>query len=178
MPAGHFSQTDPFGFSAAFLSVGKLFASGLSLGGNPATGNLWANVPQSTVAKLRGGAKLVVEQVPVTKVNAPSFARFFATKSNAAQIPWILGPAGLLPVVGTAITIAASTLDGLQRISQGAVNASQLAVLMADGGRFLRTLALDGTDRIVVTVLYAVNVGNEPRLYGVCSSTYGLNVVA
>jgi hypothetical protein len=176
-PKGYFSQTDPFGFSAAFLSVGNIFPSGLNIAGNPASGNLWVNLPRVTLAKLQGNGKLVLNQVDVTKNNVQSFTRFFTVRSNSDQIPWIFGPLSLIPVVGTVITIATSTIDGLQRISQGSVNSDQLSVLMADGGAFLQTIALEGTERIVATVFYAVKIGAESRLYGVCSSTYGLNVV-
>jgi hypothetical protein len=176
MPTGYFAQNDPFGFSAAFLSVGNLFPSGLSIDGNPARGNLWANVARSTYTQLQGGKKLVMNQVALSRVKAQSFADFFKKKSNAAQIPWILGPASLLPGVGALITITTSAIDGLQRIAEGSVNSDQLSVLMADGGAFLQVLALEGSDRITATVFYAVKVGNEPRMYGICSSTYGLNV--
>jgi hypothetical protein len=177
-PKGYFSQTDPFGFSAAFLSVGRLFPSGLNIGGSPATGELWVNLPRATFKKMDGGKMLVVNQVLLSKVSAQSFARFFTTQSNSAQIPWILGPLSLIPVVGTVITIATSTIDGLQRLAQGLVNSDQLAVVMADGGAFLQTFAIEGGDRIVATVFYSVKIGTEPRMYAVCSSTYGLNVVS
>lgn len=176
-PQGYFSQTDPFGFSAAFLSVGNLFPSGLSIGGNVASGDIWANLPRATVVKMQGKEKLVINQAPLTKSNVKPFTRFFMVQSNSAQIPWIFGPLSLIPVVGTFITIATSTIDGLQRIAEGSVNSDQLGVLMAEGGAFLQTLALEDPNRVVATVFYAVKVGTEPRMYGVCSSTYGLNII-
>jgi hypothetical protein len=176
-PKGYFSQTDPFGFSAAFLSVGNLFSTGLNIAGNPATGNLWVNLSRTTLTKLQGNGKLVMNQSALSKNNVQSFARFLTIRSNSEQIPWVFGPLSLIPVVGTVITIATSAIDGLQKISRGSVNSDQLAVLMADGGTFLQTLALEGTERVMATVFYSVKVGTESRLYGICSSTYGLNVV-
>lgn len=176
-PKGYFSQTDPFGFSATFLSVGNLFPSGLNVGGHTASGELWVNLPRGTLARLQGGKKLVMNQVLLTKNTVRSFTQFFKRQSNAAQIPWILGPLSLIPGVGAIITLSTSTVDGLQRISQGSVNSDQLSILMADGGAFLQTIALEGTDRLAATVFYSVKIGAEPRMYAVCSSTYGLNIV-
>jgi hypothetical protein len=176
-PKGYFDQSDPFGFSAAFLSAGNLFPSGLKIDGHPASGDLWVNLPRATFVKLQGNRKLVLNQVLLNKGNSQSFARFFRDKSNAAQIPWIFGPASLIPVVGTVITIATSTIDGLQRIAQGSVNSDQLAVLMAAGGVFQQTIAPEGNDRLVATVFYSIKIGIEARMYAICSSIYGLNVV-
>jgi hypothetical protein len=178
MPIGYFSSTDPFGFSAAFLSVGSLFPnSGLSIKGQPATGNLWVDLPRSSYAKIQGGKKLVMDQKILAKHDAQNFARFFKAQSNAAQIPWILGPASAIPVIGTAITLVTSTIDGLQRISQPPINSDQLSVLMADGGSFIRTLAEEVSSRLVASIFYTVEIGNEVRMYVICSTTYGLNVV-
>lgn len=175
MPSGYFSNVDPFGFSA-FLSAGNFFSTGLSIQGHPATGNLWADLPRSTYAKLQGGKKLIINSRTLTVQNAGTFANFFKSRSSAAQIPWILGPASLIPGVGTVITLMTSTLDGLQRLGQQSVDSDQLAALMADGGVFFQTLAEESSSRLTVTTFYQVKVGNEGRMYGICSSTYGLNV--
>jgi hypothetical protein len=177
MSIGYFSSTDPFGFSAAFLSAGSLFPSGLSIKGQPATSNLWVDLPRSTYDRVRGGKKLVIDSKLLSKHDGQSFARFFKAQSNAAQIPWILGPASAIPLIGTAITLVTSTLDGLQRLSQPPINSDQLSVLMADGGAFIRTLAEEVSSRLVASVFYTVKIGNEVRMYAICSATYGLNVV-
>lgn len=177
MPNGYFASVDPFSFSATFLMGTALFKGGLSIDGSPASGNLWVNLPKATYAKLQGGKTLVVEQTVLNKIQAKPYVDFFKKQSNAAQIPWILGPASLIPVVGTVLTITTSTVDGLQRLSAGPVNSDQLSILIADGGTFSRTLALETNNRITTAVFYSVKVGNEARSYAVCSATYGLNVV-
>nr|WP_294513975.1 hypothetical protein [uncultured Rhodopila sp.] len=178
MPTGYFSINDPFGFSAAYLSVGSLFpTSGLSIDGSPASGNLWVNLPKATFGRLQGGKPLVIDQKILTALQARDFARFFKMKTNAAQIPWILGPMSAIPVIGNFITIATSTVDGLQRLSSLSVNSDQLSVLIAAGGAFNRTLGLEANERLTAAVFYAVRVGNEARSYAICSATYGLNVV-
>src|ERR1700761_555440 len=177
MPSGYFSISDPFSFSFTYLSAGSLFHnSGLSIGGSPNTGNLWVNLPRATYTKIQGGRKLIVDNKQLTRADAQSFAKYFSSKN--ASIPWILGPASLIPVMGTAITIVTSTLDGLQRIGQPPIDSSQLAVLMAEGGAFQRRIAEEPAGRLPATVFYSVKVGNEVRMYGICSSTYGLNVMA
>jgi hypothetical protein len=178
MPTGYFSITDPFGFSAAFLSVGSLFpTSGLSIDGSLASGNLWVNLPKATYARLQGGKPLVIDQKVLAAQQASDFSRFFKMKSNAAQIPWILGPMSAIPGIGTTITITTSTIDGLQKLSPLSVNSDQLSVLIAAGGAFNRTLGLEASNRITSAVFYAVQVGKEARSYAICSLTYGLNVV-
>lgn len=177
MLTGYLSSTDPFGFSAAYLSSGSLFSTGLSIGGSLASGNVWVNLPKETYTRLQGRKPVVTDQKVLNAQQANNFARFFKSKSNAAQIPWIMGPASLIPGIGQIITIATSTIDGLQRLSQLSVNSDQLSVLLADGGAFNRTLALEAQDRITAAVFYAVRVGNEARSYAICSTTYGLNVV-
>jgi hypothetical protein len=179
MPTGYYSLTDPFGFMKTFVAFGIVFqGSGLSIDGQPQNDNLWVNLPRSTYAKLQGGKKFVLDQQTLTKLDAPSFVRFFKTQSNGAQIPWILGPASLIPVVGAVLTIATSTIDGLQRIGLPPINSDQLAILMADGGSFTRTIAEEMPSRLTATTFYTIEVGNEARMYGVCSATYGLNIVA
>jgi hypothetical protein len=178
MPNGYFSIADPFNFSTTFLSAGSLFPnSGLSIKGQPASGDLWVELPRSTYPKIQGGKKLIIDQKVLTKLDAQSFARFFKQQSNAAQIPWILGPASLIPVVGTVITLMTSTIDGLQRMGQPPINSDQFSVLMADGGSFIRTIAEEVASRLTTTIFYTVEVGNEVRMYGVCSATYGLSIV-
>lgn len=176
MSIGYFSSTDPFGFSAAFLSVGSLFPSGLSIKGQPATGNLWVDLPRNTYAKVQGGRKLVTDRKNLSRHDAQNFTRFFKAQSNAAQIPWILGPASAIPGIGTVVTLVTSTIDGLQRISQPPINSDQLSVLMADGGAFIRIISEELSSRLVASVFYTVEIGNEARMYAICSTTYGLNV--
>ena len=177
MPTGYFSSNDPFSFSNTYLSASSLFQSGLSIQGQPAAGNLWVNLPRATFEKCKGGKPLVFDRKELSKADADKFARFFRMQSNSAQIPWILGPASAIPVVGTVITIVTSTIDGLQRLSQPPVNSDQLAIVMAEGGSFTRTIAEEPPTRVTTTVFYNVNVGKEGRSYGICSATYGLNVV-
>jgi hypothetical protein len=166
MSDGYFSITDPFSFSATFLSVGTLFPTGPSITGQPATGKLWVSLPRSTYAKVQGGRKLVINQKLLSKQDGQNFARFFKAQTNAAQIPWIFGPASLIPIVGAVITIATSTIDGLQRLSEPPINSDQLSVLMAEGGSFIRTIAEETSSRLTLSVLYTVKVGNEVRVYG------------
>jgi hypothetical protein len=138
---------------------------------------VWINLPRATYNLLQGGRPVVIDQKILNAHTAGEFARFFKAKSNAAQIPWIMGPASLIPGIGAAITIATSTIDGLQRLSPSSVNSDQLSALLASGGAFNRTLALEAQQRITAAVFYAVQVGSEARSYGICSTTYGLNVV-
>lgn len=180
MPNGYFAQNDPFSFSLAFLSAGSFFGnSGLSIDGNPASGNLWVNLPRSTYIKLQGGKKLLMDKKILSASDAQSFKRFFENASNSAQIPWILGPLSLITFggIGTVITVVAFTIDGLQRISRPPIDSDQLSVLMSDGGSFARILGEEASFRITASILYSVKVGNEVRTYGISSSTYGLNVV-
>jgi hypothetical protein len=151
--------------------------SGLTIKGQPATGNLWVDLPKATYAMIKGGRKLVIDQKTLAKSDAQSFTRFFQAQTNAAQIPWILGPASLIPVIGTAITIATSAIDGLMRITEPPVNSDELSVLMADGGSFIRTIAEEEPSKLTTSILYTVKVGNEVRIHGICSATYGLNPV-
>jgi hypothetical protein len=134
-------------------------------------------VPRSSYAKIQGGKKIVVDQKQLAKSDAKSFAAFFKSKSKGAQIPWIMGPASLIPGVGSVITLTTSTIDGLQRMGQPPINSDQLTVLMAEGGSFLRTVAEEPATRFTATVFYNVGVGSETRMYAICSATYGLNVV-
>jgi len=178
MTVGYFSAKDPFGFSAAFLSAGNMFPrSGLTIKGQPATGNLWVDLPKSTYSMVQGGKKLLIDQKKLAKTDAQFFTRWFKEKSNGTQIPWILGPASLIPVVGTVITIATSTIDGLMRISEPPINSDQLSILMADGGSFIRTVAEEEPSRLTSSIFYTAKVANEVRMYGICSATYGLNLV-
>jgi hypothetical protein len=151
--------------------------SGLTIKGQPASGNLWVELPRATYSMVQGGKKLVIDQKKLARSDAQFFTRYFKDKSNAAQIPWILGPASLIPVVGAAITIATSTIDGLMRITEPPVNSDQLSILMAAGGSFLRTIAEEEPTHLTSSILYTAKVANEVRIYGICSATYGLNLV-
>jgi hypothetical protein len=176
MADGYFASKDPFDFAQACAS--SVFTGpGLQIEGNPATGNLWVNLPKATVQRLQGTNSLVVDRSTLTRHQARFIASFFDRQSQAAQIPWILGPASLIPGVGTIITIATSTLDGVQRMSHGSVDADQLSVLMAEGGAFVKTLALDKSSRVTASILYSVKVASEARTYGICSQTFALNAV-
>jgi hypothetical protein len=178
MASGYFSSNDPFQFGSTFMSASSLFPGpGLAIRGSPASGDLWVDLPKATVQKLQGAQALVLDKKPLNKVDAQNFARFFAGRASAAQIPWILGPASLIPGVGTVITIVTSTVDGIERLAAGTVDAEQLSVLMAEGGAFVRTLALEGAARLTASVLYTVKIGNESRTYAVCSQTFALNAV-
>ncbi len=81
-----------------------------------------------------------------------------------------------IPGIGTIITIATSTVDGLQRLAASSVNTDQLSVLIASGGAFIKTLALEASNRITASVFYSVQIGTEARSYAICSATYGLTV--
>jgi len=177
MVTGYFSDNDPLRFSATFLSSGFLFKGpGLDLSGNPASGNLWVNLPRATYGKLQAHP-MVIDRRVLDRTLAKSFAQYFRKQSNAAQIPWILGPASLIPGVGAIITVETSTLDAIQRLKAGSVNSDQMAVLVAAGGAFLKILALARNSRITASVTYRVSVGDEARSYGICSQTFALNIV-
>jgi hypothetical protein len=125
--------------------------------------------------------KYVVDRYVLNKSTAKTYAGIFQRQAERGSIPWILGPASLIPGVGAAITVATSTIDGLMRLADsGSVSASQLIVLMADGGAFIKTWSLERHPQhgelLVTIVFYNVTVGSENRMHGIYSSKHALVV--
>lgn len=140
-----FTQSDPFQFDSQRI---VLFPhSGLTLGGHPATGKLYAILPPSTLAHLDNDTKhcLTLASHALTANEARSYKAIFTSVAGSSQIPWIVGAIGSLPTPATSLVGIVSTLiDGLFRFtdSKQKVSASALAELMTEGGRFDLVLIL------------------------------------
>lgn len=177
--AGYFEQNDPVNFTP-LLSV-VFPKTGLKLEGLISQGKIFAVLPKADYQKLSTARKLVVDAFTLTKGNAKTYAGIFQRQAEKSTIPWILGPASLIPVIGAAITIATSTVDGIYRLADtGSVTASQLVVLMAEGGAFVKTWSLEQHPKhgelLVTMVFYSVTVGTEGRMHGIYSSKHALVV--
>lgn len=177
--AGYFEESDPVSFSPQ-LSV--VFPhTGLKLEGLISQGKIFAILPKATYQKLSTTQKLVVDSYTLTKERAKVYAGIFQRQSERGGIPWILGPASLIPVIGAAITIATSTVDGILRLAgTGSVTASQLVVLMADGGSFVKTWSLEKHPQhgelLITMVFYCVMIGTENRMHAMYSSKHAIQV--
>lgn len=177
--AGYFEQSDPVRFSPQLSVVFP--RTGLKLEGLISQGKISAVIPRSTYMKLSYDKKLVVDRHELGMKRAQVYAGIFKGQAERSGIPWILGPASLIPIIGAAITIATSTIDGMMRLAEsGSVTASQLVVLMAEGGAFVKTWSLEKHAKhgelLVTMVLYDIKVGNEHRMHGIYSSKVGLIV--
>jgi len=177
--AGYFEQNDPVFFSPQLSVVFP--KTGLNIEGIISTGKIFAVVPKSKYTKLTTKKKLIVDKYTLTKEKAKTYAGIFGRQAQSGSIPWILGPASLLPGIGAAITIATSTIDGIKRLAgASSVTASQLVVLMANGGAFVKTWSLEKNpnhgELLVTMVFYNVNVGTENRMFGIYSSKHALIV--
>jgi hypothetical protein len=144
-------------------------------------GELYAVIPKAQYQRLKQDQKLVIDKYVLSKAKAKVYAEIFKMKAEDSTIPWILGPASLIPVIGAAITIATSTIDGISRLADsGSVSATQLEVLMADGGAFIKTHSLERHPKhgelLVVMVFYNVVVGTENRMFGIMSLKYAFSV--
>jgi hypothetical protein len=175
---GYFEQNDPVKFSPQ-LSV--VFPStGLRLEGLISQGKISAVISKATRAKL-SEKKLLVDKYALNRGSAKTYAGIFQAQASRTSIPWILGPASLIPGIGAAITIATSTVDGLYRLADsGEVSATQLVVLMADGGAFLKIWSVERHPQhgelLVTMVFYNVMVGTESRMFGIYSAKHALLV--
>jgi hypothetical protein len=176
----YFSANDPFSFAS---QISVLFPnSGLRLSGHPSTGRLVAHIPKARYSQIKVAKnhQVVVDSKILSASEAQTYQKIFNDLSNAKDIPWILGPASLIPVIGTVITIMTSSVDGLYRLTKTTVSSDQFSVLMAKGGAFIRTIGVDDIKSVgeVLTsiIYYTVKVGDEVRLFGVYSAAYGLSV--
>jgi hypothetical protein len=179
---GYFKQSDPF-FFAPQISV--LFPSTgfQKMIGSPSSGDLTVMIGQPLFAKIRAtaGSGLVIDRRELDATSAASYTRIFEAAIASMQLPFLLGPLSLIPVVGAAITIATSVVDGLNRISTTTVDADQLTVLMANGGAFSKVYSIatsGGEPRLTMTIVYAVSVGKEARLYQIMTSVYAVAPMA
>jgi hypothetical protein len=176
---GYFEQNDPVFFSP---QLGLVFpTTGLHIEGQITTGKIFAVLPRSAYAKLSTEKKLLVDKYVLTKAKAETYAGLFKRQAEQSAIPWIFGPASLIPGIGAAITIATSTVDGLSRLAASkSVSANQLVVLMAEGGAFVKTWSLERNlqhgELLVTMVFYNVMVGSENRMFGIYSSKHALTV--
>jgi hypothetical protein len=178
-----FTQSDPFQFDKQRI---VLFPhSGLTLGGHPATGKLYAILPPSTVSQLDNDSKhcITLASHALTADEARSYKTIFTSVASSSQIPWIVGAIGSLPTPVTSLVGVVSTLiDGLYRLtdSKQKVSSSALAELMAQGGRFDLVLILIKDPHnlahryVSSTVTYSTTVGAEARTYAITSSTFAL----
>ena len=175
---GYFESSDPLFFADQQEVLFR--RTGIRLEGNTATGKLFGIVSRSQYTQLKSDTQLIVDQNEVTAATARTYAGIFDRQASRQQIPWILGPLGLIPVIGAGITIATSTLDGMMRLARSTVTPGQLAVLMAAGGTFQRAWSIERSPRhgelLVNMVLYTVSVGREVRVFGILSSKYALKV--
>jgi len=177
--AGYFEQNDPVFFSPQLSVVFP--RTGLTIEGIVSQGKISAVLPTAARSKLSFDSKYVIDKYVLNKASAKTYAGIFQRQAERGSIPWILGPASLIPVVGAAITIATSTVDGLMRLADsGSVSATQLVVLMADGGAFIKTWSLEKHPQhgelLVTMVFYGVAVGSENRMHGIYSSKHALIV--
>ena len=177
--AGYFEQNDPVFFSPQLSVVFP--KTGLNIEGIISTGKIFAVLVKSTYMKLTTQKKLIVDKYVLTTDKAKTYAGIFERQAKKGSIPWILGPASLLPGIGAAITITTSTIDGIYRLAgANSVTASQLVVLMANGGAFVKTWSLEKDPKhgelLVTMVFYNVTVGTENRMFGVYSSKHALIV--
>lgn len=175
--AGYFDQNDPVFFSPQLSVVFP--ETGLNIEGIISQGKIFAVLPKSKYAKLTTQKKLVVDRYVLTKDKAKTYAGIFERQAQKGKIPWILGPASLLPSIGAAVTIATSTIDGIYRLAGAiSVTASQLVVLMANGGAFVKTWSLEKHPKygelLVTMVFYNVTVGTKNRMFGIYSSKHAL----
>lgn len=177
--AGYFEQNDPLSF-APQLSV-VFPTTGLHLEGLITQGKIFAVLPRTAYVKLSADKKLIVDKYVLSKEKAKTYAEIFKRQAERSSIPWILGPASLIPGIGAAITVATSTIDGIYRLADsGSVTASQLVVLMANGGAFVKSWSLETHPKhgelLVTMVFYDVTVGTENRMFGIYSSKHALLV--
>jgi hypothetical protein len=177
--AGYFEERDPLFFSP---QLGVMFPNtGLKLEGLLTQGKISAVMSRAARSKLSADKKYVADKYVLSKGTAKTYAGIFQRHADRGGIPWILGPASLIPGIGSVITIATSTVDGLQRLAgSDSVSASQMVVLVADGGAFMKTWSIEKHPQhgelLVTMVFYSVVVGNENRLHGVYSSKHALLV--
>jgi len=177
--AGYFEQNDPVFFSPQLSVVFP--GTGLKLEGMVSQNKIFAVLSKAARSKLSFDKKYVIDRYVLSRSKAQTYAKIFQSQSERGSIPWILGPASLIPVIGAAITIATSTIDGLMRLADsGSVSASQLVVLMADGGAFVKTWSLERHSEhgelLVTMVFYNVTIGSENRMHGIYSSKHALVV--
>jgi hypothetical protein len=173
--SGYIKVSDPYRMA---IHLGRLVPppAGTRLGGNINTRNQHIIISASHYEELERHLNLpdakVVRTATLNSSNGAALSHILENRGSM-QLPWILGPASALPVVGNWITLYTSTVDGIDRLANrsrsGTITAAQLAVLMADGGRILRTWAFteDSTHgRLLVTEChYAVQVASESRIY-------------
>jgi hypothetical protein len=170
------SNYDPFTLASA---ISTLFPDTLPKATYQG-GNAYAVVPRGVLGKIQGSKTnfVTVDQHALSRAEAARYSMLLQQRHTAGQIPWILGPLSLLPVIGSAMTWVTSSVDGIQRRAQGKVSPDQLSVLMAQGGIFSNAWSLakdpDGQQRLVVTFVYVVTVGKEERSFPICSTPYKL----
>jgi len=178
-----FVDNDPFQFDS---QRAVLFPhSGLTLGGHPASGKVYAILPPATVTRLQNDPKhlIIIDSHKLTAQEAASYKKIFHDAAGSGQVPWIVGAIGSIPsAVTSAIGITSTLLDGLMRYAQAGntVSASALEQLMAADGRFDLVFLLIQDSKVPThqfvssTVVYNVTVAGENRAYAICSSTFAL----
>ena len=173
---GHFEQNDPFQIFR--IQNSYLFPNtSPRVEGQANTGDLthiysplyFQRIPAT------GAGSQVVDRCVLTGERARELEAMLRRVSSRQQIPWIAGPASLLPGIGTVITLASSTVDGLNRMYPAhQLSADELATLMAEGAGFIKTWAreIDGRHGVLLAtmVFYSVSVQRENRLYAVYSN--------
>jgi len=123
--AGYFEQNDPLFFNPQLSVVFP--TTGLKIEGLLSQNKIFAVLSMAARSKLSFDKKYVIDKYTLDKGKAKTYAGIFQRQSERGSIPWILGPASLIPGIGTAITVTTSTIDGLKRLSDsGSVSASQL----------------------------------------------------
>ena len=117
----------------------------------------------------------------MTEAKAKTYSNIFSGVADSRSIPWILGPISLIPVVGAALTVATSIVDGVYRLTSDAtVTPGQLKVLMAGGGSFVKTWMLEKDAKhgelLVTMIFYNITVGTEKRLHYIYSSLFAIKI--
>lgn len=82
----------------------------------------------------QGCGARVVERHVLTAQRARELETMLRRVQSRQGVPWIAGPAGLLPGIGTIISITAFSVDGLMRLNpRHQFSAAEFAVLLAPG---------------------------------------------
>lgn len=174
--AGYFKENDQLSF-APLLPV--LFPDTiLHVEGHGNTGDLSAFMPRATRSSLSGIRK-TIDSHTLTKTDSLTYKKIFSGIADQRTIPWILGPLGFVPVLGQGFSCAGLIVDSLQRITgTGTTTPTQLAVVMAEGGMFTKTWAIEQNvphgEFLLTNVFYNVKVGVESRVFGLYASKIAL----
>ena len=176
---GYLEVQDPLFIAPSLGFMFPITTAYLDLEGQLITREVWISwdIDELTSRCGLSGRKRVVEEYVLNEDRRDYYRQLFERREQAQgfYVPWVLGPLGLLPVVGTYISIAASTMDGISRLvdygheNYGLVDLEALIVVIATGGKFLRTFHYENDINhgplLCIMEFYSVMVGQDPRCY-------------